>query len=102
MMQEVHNRDFQSLIADGKTVIEFYSQTCAHCKRTQKGLDELANELGDAVTFGKVDIAEEPALAERLDIHSLPTLLFFSNGKEVERKIGFTHKLIIAEIIKKL
>ena len=81
-------------------VVEFYSPTCVHCKKTEAGLAEAA--ANDDVLIAKCDITEETALAEKYDITALPTLLFIKNGEIRERLVGFTHKLIIAENIKKL
>lgn len=81
-------------------VVEFYSPTCVHCKKNEAGLAEVA--ANDDVLIAKCDITEETALAEKYDITALPTLLFIKNGEIRERLVGFTHKLIIAENIKKL
>ncbi len=81
-------------------VVEFYSPTCAHCKKTEVGLAEISES--DDVMIAKCDITEETALAEKYDITALPTLLFIKNGEIRERLVGFTHKLIILENIKKL
>ena len=88
------------LATDKPLVLEFYSPTCAHCKKTEAGLAE--NAESDDVVIAKCDITAEPALAEQYDITALPTLLFLRNGEIKERLVGFTHKLIIAENIKKL
>ena len=85
---------------DKALVLEFYSPTCVHCKKTEAGLAEVA--ASDDVLIAKCDITEEPALAEKYDITALPTLLFIKNGQIRERLVGFTHKLIIAENVKKL
>lgn len=84
------------------TVVEFYSPDCGHCKRTEVGINELSEELGDSVQFAKCNIFEQESLAELYDITSLPTLLFVKNGNIKDKLIGFTHKLIIAENLKKL
>lgn len=103
MITELNDNNYDSVIQSEKpVVIEFYSQTCAHCKRTQKGIEELSEELGGQVIFAQSDIAAAPALAARLDIQSVPTVLFVRNGEIKDKRIGFTHKLIIAETIKKL
>lgn len=101
-MQELNLKTFEEKIQSGEgTVVLFYSPTCAHCKRTETGIEELETE-GVQTFFGKVDITAEPELASRWDIQVLPTLLFFRNGTVKDKKTGFTHKLIINEAIKKL
>lgn len=94
-MQELNLKTFEEKIQSGEeTVVLFYSPTCAHCKRTETGIEELETE-GVQTFFGKVDITAEPELASRWDIQVLPTLLFFRNGAVKDKKTGFTHKLII-------
>ena len=101
-MQELNLKTFEEKIQSGEgTVVLFYSPTCAHCKRTETGIEELETE-GVQTFFGKVDITAEPELASRWDIQVLPTLLFFRNGAVKDKKTCFTHKLIINEAIKKL
>lgn len=103
MIQELNYQNYNTLLHSEKPVVaEFYSQTCAHCKRTEVGLRELSEELGDRVIFARCDIAAEPSLTAQVDIHSVPTLLFIRNGQIVDKRVGFTHKLIVAETIKKL
>ena len=70
--------------------------------KDKPGLLELAEEQKDAAVYAACDITEEQALAERFDITTLPTLLFIKNGDIKNKLTGFTHKLIIAEEIKKL
>lgn len=66
--------------ADKPLVIEFYSPTCVHCKRTEAGLNEAAEELGKTAIIAKCDITSQPDLAKRYDVTALPTLLFIKNG----------------------
>lgn len=103
MIQQLTYQDYEALLrSDQPVVVEFYSQTCPHCRRTEVGLKELAQELEGQVVLAQCDIAAEPALTAQLDIQSVPTLLFLRDGQIKDRKVGFTHKLIIAEAIKKL
>ncbi|HIX30254.1 MAG TPA: thioredoxin family protein [Candidatus Blautia stercoravium] len=101
-MQELNQKTFEEKTQSGEgAAILFYSPTCAHCKRTEAGIEELEVE-GVQTFFGKVDITAEPELASRWDIQVLPTLLFFRDGAVKDKKTGFTHKLIINEAVKKL
>lgn len=102
MITELTNNSFEAQTGTGVAVVEFYSPTCQHCKRTETGLAELSEEFEGRSVFGKVNIADELSLAERWDVQSVPTLLFLKDGDVKEKLVGFTHKLIIAENIKKL
>ncbi len=101
MITELTNANYNEITAAaaGKPlVIEFYSPTCVHCKRTEAGL----TELGESAVIAKCDISAEGALAQRFDVTALPTLLFIKDGDVKNKLEGFTHKLIIAENLKKL
>ena len=103
MLTELTNQNYNELIsADKPLVIEFYSPTCAHCKRTEAGLKEVAEELGESAIIAKCDITAQPDLAQRYDVTALPTLLFIKNGDIKNKLEGFTHKLIILDNIKRL
>lgn len=101
MLTELTSKNHKEIIATDKPlVIEFFSPSCVHCKKTEAGLAENASD--ENVLIAKCDITAESELAERYDVTALPTLLFIKNGEIKERLVGFTHKLIIAENIKKL
>lgn len=103
MIKDLDYEGYEVLLENNiPAVVEFYSQTCPHCKRTEAGLRELAEEKHEQVIFARCDIEAEPTLVKRLDIQSLPTILFIQGGQIRNRKIGFTHKLILEEEIKKL
>ena len=104
MLEKLTQDNYEKIIAgkDKPVVIDFFSPECRHCKMTEVGLLELAEEQKDAAVYAACDITEEQALAERFDITTLPTLLFIKNGDIKNKLTGFTHKLIIAEEIKKL
>ncbi|MBU5459284.1 thioredoxin family protein [Anaerostipes sp. MSJ-23] len=102
MIKELDQKTLKEVLEENKIVIvEFYSKTCSHCRKQEAGIEELSEEE-TGVFFGKVEIPKEIALAEEYDVTSLPTLLYFKEGKIREKSIGFTHKLIVAENIKKL
>lgn len=103
MIKELDYTGYEEIQKEKKTaVIEFYSQTCPHCKRTEAALRELEETQSDAVVFAKCNIESEPTLVKRLEIQALPTLLFLRDGQIRNRKTGFTHKLVLQEEIRKL
>ena len=103
MVNELTKENFDKTIREHSTVVvEFYSATCKHCKKLEAGITELSEEAGNDVYFGKVLIPDELSLADEYEISSVPTLLYFKDGEIREKSVGFTHKLIIAENIKKL
>ena len=104
MIIELNGENFDKVLhqTDTPLVVEFYSPTCVHCKKTERGIDELSGELGDTLTFAKCNILEQENIAARYDITNLPTQKKKKNDEIKEKLIGFTHKLIIAENLKKI
>jgi thioredoxin 1 len=103
MIKEVTLQNFEQEVGKSPaTVVEFYTPTCSHCKKLAGALEKLAEELGDGAVIAKCNVAEEQTLGAQYDITSVPTLLFFKEGREKNRMIGEVHPLIIQEEIKKL
>jgi len=69
-------------------LVDFWSPSCMPCRALVPVLAALAEENGDDVRIAKVNAAECVALAVKYGVEMLPTLLFFSGGKVVERMVG--------------
>ncbi len=71
---------FNTLIARGHVIVDFYSDRCGPCKRLGPILDDLAKTF-PKITFIKVNINKFRALAQRYGVKTVPTLIFFKNGR---------------------
>lgn len=80
-------------------LVDFWAEWCAPCKMLAPVLDELVRDAGRKVILAKVNVDENPALAARYGIRSIPTVLFIKDGKELDRVIGAVPK---AQLQKKL
>lgn len=88
-MKLLNEEDFNSEINKSNlTVIDFYADWCGPCKMLSPFLEQLSEQYSD-VNWAKVDIEESQSLAARFSISSIPTIIFFKDGKEVERSVGF-------------
>ena len=83
----IANFDDQVLKSDVAVLVDFYASWCGPCKRLAPTLDEVAAET-PGVRVVKVNVDDSPELAERYDIHSMPSLLVFKNGRVVARQKG--------------
>lgn len=83
------NFEEEVLKSEKPMLVDFWATWCGPCMRQGPIIEELAAE-GYAV--GKVDVDEEPALAQKFGIMSIPTIVVFKGGKEVNRLVGLTPK----------
>ncbi len=89
---------FESEVAEGKTVIDFYNTWCSPCKMMGPILDELSAEM-PGVRFFRINVDEEMDLAVRFNVMSVPTLLVVENGEIIDKTIGLISKKELLEII---
>ena len=80
-------------------MMDFWAEWCAPCKMLAPVLDELVSESGGKITLAKVNVDENPGLAARYGIRSIPTVLFIKGGKLLGQVIGAVPK---AQLKKKL
>ena len=90
----------EALVANqGLMMVDFWAEWCGPCRAIAPALEELTRASGGTVTLAKVNVDENPGLAARYGIRSIPTILFVKNGKVVDQVIGAVPK---AQIQKKL
>lgn len=97
----VTENNFKEEVLNSKlpVLVDFWSPTCGPCLRIAPVIEELSEEMSE-VRFAKVNVGEEPNLAEEYGIMSIPTLVLIKNGKEEKRSIGAIPKEMILEFIK--
>lgn len=87
-VQSINSEEqFQSTIASGTVLVDFYASWCGPCKKLAPVLDQLSDQMQDVV-FAKVDTGALGGLGKKLNIKALPTVVLFRNGKEVKRFTG--------------
>ena len=85
-------QNFNETIAGSPyAVIDFFATWCGPCKMLAPILSEVEKETAD-VAFIRVDVDQEPDLARRFGIMSIPTLVFLKNGEETGRSVGLLRK----------
>ena len=83
-------------------IVDFFATWCVPCQMMSEVLRDVEKEYEDVVEIFKVDVDENQETAIRYDVTSMPTLVFFKDGEEVERKIGYIEKEELVSIIEDL
>jgi len=94
---ELNNSNFESTINEGVTLVDFWAPWCGPCRMIAPIIEELAEDFEGKATIAKVNTDEEQDIAIKFGIRSIPTLLFFKDGKVVDQMIGAAGKAVIAD-----
>jgi thioredoxin 1 len=101
-MTELNTDTFDLAIKDpGLTLVDFWAGWCMPCKIFSPVIESLADEMDGRASFAKVDIDENQSLAVRYGIESIPTVLFFKDGKVVDRLVGVRQRGEVISAIEK-
>ncbi|MEM0358829.1 MAG: thioredoxin [Hadesarchaea archaeon] len=100
---EVTEENFDEFIrANPRVVVDFWAAWCPPCRLLSPVVEELAKKYAGRVVFGKLNVDENPSVAQRFGIMSIPTLLYFKEGKLVDETVGALPASVIEERIKRL
>ena len=95
---ELTEANFESVVNDSRpTLVDFWAEWCGPCRMIAPTISELAAEFGDRAHIGKVNVDEQPKIAEQFRVRSIPTLLFFQDGDVKGQIVGVQPKAKLAE-----
>ena len=98
---DLTKENFQAEItkSDKRVLVDFWAVWCGPCQMMAPILHELETEMPD-VQIGKVNVDEQMDLARQFRVVSIPTLIIFKNGQEVQRMVGVTSKEELKDALK--
>ena len=95
MAIKVTDENFEELLNSGNPmVLDFWAEWCGPCRMVSPIIDELASEYEGRVTIGKVDGDSNNDVVGQFGIRNIPTVLFFKDGKLVDKQVGVTQKSV--------
>lgn len=92
-VEHINENQFKSVVLDSQepVLVDFFATWCGPCRQMSPVLDQIASERSD-VKIVKVDVDENQNLAAQFGVMSIPTLIYFKNGKAVSQAVGARSK----------
>ncbi len=88
------------LQSDRLTLVDFWAEWCGPCHMLSRILEDLAIEYDDLIKITKVDVEKYPDMSQKYEITSIPTSLFYMNGKQIDRLVGALGKAFFVDKIR--
>ncbi len=93
------NFNSEVIESDKPVLVDFYADWCGPCKMMGPVIEEIAKEYEGKIKVGKLNVDNDPEIAQQFNVMSIPTLIFFKDKQAVQRSTGFIPKEKVEEII---
>jgi thioredoxin 1 len=101
MAHVLTSADFDSTIASGVTLVDFYADWCGPCQVLLPVIDEMAKTYEGRANICKVDVDMSGDIASKFGIMGIPTLLVFKEGQLVEKMVGLQSREALVDVVEK-
>jgi len=97
------SKNFDAILKGDKPVfVDFWATWCGPCRMVSPFVEQLAEQYGDRIAFVKVDVDEEPGLAQRFRVASIPNLVLLKDGEIVEQSAGARPKAMLEQMLQQV
>jgi thioredoxin 1 len=96
---ELSESQFDTAIANGVTLVDFWAPWCGPCRMQGPILEEVAERVDGQAKIAKINVDEVESVARRFGVQAIPTLLLFKDGNDIRRFIGVQPKEILIDAI---
>ena len=87
-VKELTGSEFNSFIGEGLVLVDFFADWCMPCIMMAPVIEELSKRFKGKIKFGKIDVDENQAIAQKFKIVSIPNFILFKDGEIIERFVG--------------
>jgi thioredoxin 1 len=98
----VTKENFDAVVKGSTILVDFWAEWCGPCRMLTPILEDVAAELGNKVLVVKVNIDQEPELAQSNDVMSIPTVKIYKDGKDLKTQVGVQAKAFWLDTLNKL
>lgn len=98
---KLNSSNFESIVlgTDKPVLIDFWASWCVPCRMQSPAVEKISEEFEGSAVVGKINVDENPELAAKFSVMSIPTLVFIKDGKIIGRKTGLTSKSELASTL---
>jgi thioredoxin 1 len=104
MAIEVNDSNFEEIVikSEKPVLVDFWAEWCGPCRMIAPTIEDMAREFSDKAVVAKCNVDDSPQVAIKYSIRSIPTILFFKEGKIADKQVGAVPKNVLANKLKSL
>jgi thioredoxin 1 len=91
-IKSIDDSNFESIVSQGVTLVDFYANWCGPCRMITPIMEELAGDYAGKVTIAKLDVDQAQEVTAKFNVTSIPTVILFKDGQELKRVVGVRDK----------